>query len=122
MSEIYPQFRAFVRQSTTRTANGRKFVERVDLRGCNRKLNFELASSTFILPPRPPLKPYFSQVIGSPDWRENIGCMHQLASTTEGRYLCSCSIARLRPRLRVIERPSPPTRPDVHSMNGLSAS
>src|SRR5436190_23602081 len=33
-----------------------------------------------------------------------------------------CSIDRLRPNLRVIERPSRPTRPDVHSTNGLSAS
>jgi glycosyltransferase involved in cell wall biosynthesis len=33
-----------------------------------------------------------------------------------------CSIDRLRPSLRVIERPSPPTRPDGHSTNGLSGS
>jgi hypothetical protein len=33
-----------------------------------------------------------------------------------------CSIDRSKPSLRVIERPSPPTRPDAHSTNGLSAS
>jgi hypothetical protein len=35
---------------------------------------------------------------------------------------CVCSIDRLQPNLRVIEKPSPLRRPDAHLTNGLRAS